>query len=1542
MESRGLLRLLSKIRLLRMYAGHSNSICSRHLCVLSSSFGVQSRRTKNRNFCTSKPLPEDPLEPNKHKKDSRIKSLISNLKHIDTFSSRSHILDAPMHHEYDISSNRSRQRNDAANTHSDSYSDEFKPQRRQEFHPNRYKHKKDSQTNHNDALSSRSHILDYPRHQEFSSNRSSQNNDAANTRSSSYSDQFRPQRRQEFRPDRYKMNSSLKDVKNFIRIDTKNLKLLMFLTVEGITTTPEQFMFVGCQKLLRLKYFMNIFATLELLPDALFCDTDPPGSWNLQQLRSHRAAPSARLAGMGAGRLRRFAPIPALIYLKSTFSAFQKDCISMHKPDQGSAGSDCGGGRLRRPPPQPRAEKVLELFPHFIDGREVHVENRTTRDLIDNYRILIYGLPKDATSYDLKDYFSKFGDVVFCRIPPDQKLLSRGFGTVAFKSEKVVDLVLNSTSHYICNRMVTVEKHKDKSRTVFVATLSKFTTKDTLCAHFRNFGQITYCFLAKDQNSETSLEYAHVEFATIEQAQSALKYDSHVIDGKKVSVIWSRDAKFGNEYRCFVGSLPKTTTEESVREYFSKFGEIFSCNLVRNQNSSSRGFAYVSFTSQDSVDRVLNESSHYIDDKLVNVEFSISRKKEFTIQISALPPYITKEMLSAFYSKYGELKACSVQIDHKTGTSRTFGHVTFSEKEEVDRAMADQPHFIEGVKVIPSLVQDKLELFINYLSPKTTEYTLENFFSRYGQVQRLRLIRDRTGIRAVVKFYSGNEILKAVNDRPHIIDGKLVLSFQKGQDYTVFVDNLPKSATEDELREVFSKFGKVVHWQIRRDCAAGKPDGYGYVTFSTAEEERRIGAFVPRSHFPKKTCWSQHKKDSQTNHNDALSSRSHILDYPRHQEFSSNRSSQNNDAANTRSDSYSDEFKPQRRQEFHPDRYKQYNNAATTRADSYSDEFKTQRRQEFHPDRYKRKIATTNPRTDSSFDVFDRRRRYDRSRAIYVSGLSKSTTPEVLYEYFRNIGTVTGCNLLRQRPTGIVEFATVSEAEKVLELFPHFIDGREVHVENRTTHDLMDKYRILIYGLPKDTTSYDLKDYFSKFGDVVFCRIPPDQKYSSRGFGFVAFKSQEVVDLVMNSTPHRIGNRMVTVETQYDKSRTVFVATLSKFTTKDTLCAHFRNFGQVTYCNLAKDQNSETSLQYAHVEFATIEQAQSAFKYDSHVIDGKKVNVTIGGDAKLSNEYRCFVAPLLKTTTEESVRQYFSKFGEIFHCNLVRNEDSSSRGMAYVTFTSQDSVDRVCNESSHYVDDKLVNVTFSRTRKKELTIQISELPPYLTEEMLSAFYSKYGQLRGCSVQIDPKTGKSRKFGHVIFSAKEEVDRAMADQPHFIEGVKVIPALVQDKLELFINYLSPKTTEYTLENFFSRYGQVQRLRLIRDRTGIRAVVKFYSGNEILKAVDDRPHFIDDKYVLSFRKGQDYTVFVDNLPKSATEDELRDVFSKFGKVVHWQIRRGYGYVTFSTAEEAACATKSTLLLDGKPLSVTPLIKEEFHEKFFDENICYTHRR
>jgi RNA recognition motif-containing protein len=55
----------------------------------------------------------------------------------------------------------------------------------------------------------------------------------------------------------------------------------------------------------------------------------------------------------------------------------------------------------------------------------------------------------------------------------------------------------------------------------------------------------------------------------------------------------------------------------------------------------------------------------------------------------------------------------------------------------------------------------------------------------------------------------------------------------------LYVGNLPYSATEDQLTEMFSRAGKVDSVRVMRDMATGRARGFAFVEMSSDEEAQK-------------------------------------------------------------------------------------------------------------------------------------------------------------------------------------------------------------------------------------------------------------------------------------------------------------------------------------------------------------------------------------------------------------------------------------------------------------------------------------------------------------------------------------------------------------------------------------------------------------------------------------------------------------------------------------------------------------------------------
>lgn len=158
---------------------------------------------------------------------------------------------------------------------------------------------------------------------------------------------------------------------------------------------------------------------------------------------------------------------------------------------------------------------------------------------------------------------------------------------------------------------------------------------------------------------------------------------------------------------------------------------------------------------------------------------------------------------------------------------------------------------------------------------------------------------------------------------------------------------------------------------------------------------------------------------------------------------------------------------------------------------------------------------------------------------MFIGGLSWQTTPENVREYFSKFGEVAEVMVMkdpatrRSRGFGFITFSNPNSVHEVLALPSHTIDGKvvepKVAVPRKSNPKLVLRTKkIFVGGLSATTSLEDIKAYFEQFSKVKESMLAIDKVTNRhRGFGFVTFDNEEVVDKICEIHFHEINGKMV-------------------------------------------------------------------------------------------------------------------------------------------------------------------------------------------------------------------------------------------------------------------------------------------------------------------------------------------------------------------------------------------------------------------------------
>lgn len=182
----------------------------------------------------------------------------------------------------------------------------------------------------------------------------------------------------------------------------------------------------------------------------------------------------------------------------------------------------------------------------------------------------------------------------------------------------------------------------EQLRKIFVGGLNRRTTEETLKEYFSSWGNIVDCVIMREGKNGPSRGFGFVTFDNAKAVDDCLKVKRHEIDNWEIEPKRSvpKGEAQSRTRKIFVGGLASTATEEDVEEYFTglctKFGQgkVLDVDLKRDKENPNRlrGFAFVTFDSEEVVDSVCSISFHQIKLKQCEVKKAESqatmRKKE--------------------------------------------------------------------------------------------------------------------------------------------------------------------------------------------------------------------------------------------------------------------------------------------------------------------------------------------------------------------------------------------------------------------------------------------------------------------------------------------------------------------------------------------------------------------------------------------------------------------------------------------------------------------------------------------------------------------------------------------------------------------------------------------------------------------------------------------------------------------------------------------------------------------------------------------------
>ncbi|CAG0906301.1 unnamed protein product, partial [Cyprideis torosa] len=145
--------------------------------------------------------------------------------------------------------------------------------------------------------------------------------------------------------------------------------------------------------------------------------------------------------------------------------------------------------------------------------------------------------------------------------------------------------------------------------------------------------------------------------------------------------------------KLFVGGLDFRTTDDTLKEYFAKYGEISDVVVMKDPKTRrSRGFGFVTFTESYMVDDVMAARPHRIDSREIEPKRAVPRDSKPESGVTSKRLFVvgikddmSEDQVKDYFSQFGRVTTVDFVKERGSDRRRGFGFVEFDDYDPVDK-----------------------------------------------------------------------------------------------------------------------------------------------------------------------------------------------------------------------------------------------------------------------------------------------------------------------------------------------------------------------------------------------------------------------------------------------------------------------------------------------------------------------------------------------------------------------------------------------------------------------------------------------------------------------------------------------------------------------------------------------------------------------------------------------------------------------------------------------------------------------------------------